>query len=82
MPPSASGCWRVATRVTGETCVYLSVRNSSEVVGGAGVGGGGGMGGGTDFLLIIENIMEHGSWIVSHAQKEIQRPHIKKFGPK
>ncbi len=27
MPTSASGCWREATWVTGETCVYLSVRN-------------------------------------------------------
>jgi hypothetical protein len=33
MHTSASGCWRVATQVTGETCVYLSVINSPGVGG-------------------------------------------------
>jgi hypothetical protein len=73
MPTSASGCWRVATQVTGETCVYLSVRNSP------GVGGGGGAGGGMEFPLLIENFMKHGSWTLSHSQTESQRPHIKKI---
>jgi hypothetical protein len=28
MPTSASGCWRVVTQVTGETCVDLSKRTA------------------------------------------------------
>ncbi len=30
----------------------------------------------------IVDITKHGSWTVCHAQTEIQRPLIKKFGPK
>jgi hypothetical protein len=30
-----------------------------------------------NFLLLIENFMEHGSWTVSHAQTEIQRPTLR-----
>ncbi len=44
MPTSASGSWQVATWVTGETCVYLTMRNSPGVGSGGGVGGGGGVG--------------------------------------
>jgi hypothetical protein len=35
--------------------------------------------------LLIENFMEHVSWTVSHAQTEIQKPHMeemRKFLPK
>jgi hypothetical protein len=86
MPTSASGCWQVATRVTGETCVYLSVRNSPRVGGGGRVGGGWGRvrgwGRGMEIPFLIENFMKHGSWTVSHAQTESQRPHIKKIWTK
>ncbi len=45
MPTSASGFWQVATWVTGEICVYLTVRNSPGVGGRGVVGSGGGVGG-------------------------------------
>jgi len=49
-------------------------------------GGGSGWGGGGEELpLLIENFMKHVSWTVSHAQTEIQRPHMeemRKFLPK
>jgi hypothetical protein len=45
---------------------------------GAGEGGGGGM----DFPFLSENFMGRGSWTVSHAQTESQRPHIKKIWTK
>jgi hypothetical protein len=38
--------------------------------------GWGGVGVGEELPLLIENFMEHVSWTVSHAQTEIQRPHI------
>ncbi len=28
--------------------------------------------------MLIENFIEHVSWTVSHAQTEIQRPHVEK----
>jgi hypothetical protein len=71
MLTSASDCWRVVTWVTGVTCVYLRVRNCP--------GAGEGWGGGEELTVLIENFMEHGSWTVSHAQTEIQRPHIEKI---
>jgi hypothetical protein len=46
MPTSAFGCWRLATWITGETCVYLSVRNIPGVRVGEGWGAGEGRGGG------------------------------------
>ncbi len=70
MPTSASGCWRVATLVTGVTCVYLSVRNCP----GAGEGWGGGM----EFPVAYWIYMKNGPRAGSHAQTESQRPHIKK----
>jgi hypothetical protein len=51
MPTSASGCWRVATGVTGETCVYLCVRNCP--------GAGEGWGEGEELPVSIEAFMEH-----------------------
>jgi hypothetical protein len=41
---------------------------------GAGEGGGG-----EELTVLNENFMEHGSWTVSHAQTEIQRPDIEKI---
>jgi hypothetical protein len=43
--------------------------------------GGGGVGGrgGEELPVLIENYREHGSWTVSHAQTEIQRPHIEEI---
>ena len=55
----------------GVTCVYLSVRNCP--------GAGKGWGEGKELPVLIENFMEHVSWTVSHAQTEIQRPHIEKI---
>ncbi len=66
MPTCAFGC------DTGHgSCVYLSLRNCP--------GAGEGWGGGEELPVLIENYMEHGSWTVSHAQTEIQRPHIEEM---
>jgi hypothetical protein len=51
----------------GVTCVHMSVKNCPWA--------GEGWGGGEELPLLIENYMDHGSWNVSHAQTEIQRPH-------
>ncbi len=42
-------------------------------------GAGEGWGGGEEFPLLIENFREHVSWTVSHAQTEIQRPHMEEI---
>jgi hypothetical protein len=55
-------------------CDYLSVRNCP--------GAGEGWGGGEELPLLIENFMEHVSWTVSHAQTEIQRPHMEEISTK
>ncbi len=34
---------------------------------------------GEELPLLIENFMEHVSWTVSHAQTEIQRPHMEEI---
>jgi hypothetical protein len=62
MPTPASGCWRVATGFTGETCVYLSVGNIP------GVGGGGVV----EFPLLIEILLSMAPGAVSHAETESQ----------
>ncbi len=81
MPTSASGCWRVATGVTGETCVYLCVRNCP----GAGVrncpGAGEGWGEGEELPVSIETFMEHPGLFPAPRQRF--RDHkLRKFLPK
>ncbi len=71
MPTSASGCW---------WCDLCLSEREKLPRGGGGVGGVGG--GGEELPVLIENFMEHASWTVSHAQKEIQRPHMEIFLPK
>jgi hypothetical protein len=64
MPTAASGCWRC------DLC--LSEREKLPR-------GGGGVGGGEELPVLIENFMRYVSWTISHAQTEIQRPHIEKI---
>jgi hypothetical protein len=54
MATSASGSWQVATGVTGETCVYLSVRNSPGLWAGEGWGAEEGWGGGEEYPVLSE----------------------------
>jgi hypothetical protein len=67
MPTFVSGCWGVATRVTGVTYIF---EREKLTRGGVGVGGRG-----VASCVNLE-LHEAGSWNVSHAQTESQRPHI------
>ena len=66
MPTSASGCWRC------DLC--LSEREKLP----RGRGGVGGRGG-EELPVLIENFMEHVYRTVSHAQTDIQRPHMEEI---
>ncbi len=71
--PFSKICWNppLLLAVGGVTCDYLSVRNCPRA--------GEGCGGGEELPLLIENFMEHVYRTVSHAQTDIQRPHMEEI---
>ncbi len=66
----------------GETCVYLSVRNSPGAGGREGVGGGGGVGGGEELPVLIETLWSLAPGLFPTLRKRVRDPTLRKFGPK